>query len=96
VWQAHQFGPYTESGLSLPHFTPADLIRLPDACDHGFADACALIRRELNCPAMLDGEIVCVDAEDRPQALRPAEAGGYDVLSRSSTSCGWMAGICTC
>ena len=32
-----------------------------------FASLCASIRAEVQCEAVLDGEIVCLDAEGRPQ-----------------------------
>ena len=87
--------------MSIPHFTPADLVRVPDAFDHddfifelkmdgfralayidehetrlvsrkgnvyrSFADLCAPIHIDLDCRAVMDGEIVCLDQEGRPQ-----------------------------
>jgi bifunctional non-homologous end joining protein LigD len=87
--------------LSIPHFTPADLVGVPDAFDRddfifelkmdgfralayidehetqlvsrkgnvyrSFARLSAAIQIDMDCRAVMDGEIVCLDKEGRPQ-----------------------------
>ena len=51
-----------------------------------FTDLCAAIHIDLDCEAVLDGEIVCLDAEGRPRF--------YDLMrghARSKNGCGYSA-----